>query len=95
MTTGHIWRILSISDEVLMILRGYELADDCLGRSEKIGRIGPADTQFSHAGAQGADVEPMDFWGPVFPADFPAGFLKYPYNMDTIYIISAFQSSNF
>jgi hypothetical protein len=44
-----------------MILRGYELADDCLGRSEKIGRIGPADTQFSHAGAQGADVEPRDF----------------------------------
>lgn len=39
------------------------------------------DAVFSHAGAQGAGVEPEDLRGPIFPGNLPAGFFEYPNNM--------------
>ena len=48
------------------------------------------DAQFSHAGAQGAAIEPEDLCSPVFPAHLPLGLLKYPENIVTLDLIQRF-----
>jgi hypothetical protein len=49
-----------------------------------------ADTQFSHAGAQCAAVEPKDFGSPVTATYFPMGLLKYPDNIVSLNFIQRF-----
>ena len=61
----------------------------------KVVKIDPAcsrlnDTQFSHAGAQCAAIEPKDLCSPVFSAHLPMGLLKYPDNIVTLDLIQRF-----
>jgi hypothetical protein len=48
------------------------------------------DTQFPHAGAQCAAVEPKDLCSAVFATHLPTRLLKYPDNIVTLHFIQRF-----